>query len=294
MNPKVSICIPTYNGAKFIAEAMESAIHQSYENLEIIVSDDASKDCTLEIIEGYKAQTTIPICIYHHEPNGIGANWNHAIKHSKGDYIKFLFQDDVLEPDCVKEMVAAFQKNKQLGMVTSKREFIVVTESCNDKTESWIANYGDLQAGMQLKYDNGVGVINKSLFKLDSFLKSPLNMIGEPSVYMFKKDLIKEVGWFREDLKQILDYEFCYRVLKKQPIAIINKPLVKFRIHPLQATNVNRGNDIGDYAIYNKLIYTDYFWYVNSKTQKRLLKKYNKPVRMFIRIKNKIKSILYK
>ena len=61
MRQLVSICIPTYNGAAYILEAMDSAIIQTYPNLEIIVSDDASKDETLHIIEGYKAKTKIPI-----------------------------------------------------------------------------------------------------------------------------------------------------------------------------------------------------------------------------------------
>ena len=88
MNPLVSICIPTYNGAKFIAEAMDSAIKQTYSNLEIVVSDDDSKDETLSIIEAYKTKTSIPVSIYNHEPNGIGANWNNCLNKSKGDYVR--------------------------------------------------------------------------------------------------------------------------------------------------------------------------------------------------------------
>ena len=105
MIPLVSICIPTYNGAKFIKEAMDSAIAQTYANLEIIVSDDASKDGTLSIIESYKNKTLIPIHIYNHNPEGIGANWNHSVSKAQGDYIKFLFQDDILEPTCIERMM---------------------------------------------------------------------------------------------------------------------------------------------------------------------------------------------
>ena len=66
MNPLVSIRIQTYNGAKFIAEAMEPEIVQKYSNLEIVVSDDNSSDETSAIIEGYKTKTNIPIYIYKH------------------------------------------------------------------------------------------------------------------------------------------------------------------------------------------------------------------------------------
>lgn len=90
MSPLVSICIPTFNGAAFIEEAMESALSQTYSNLEIVVSDDHSSDETITKIESFRNQTKIPIFIYHHEPHGIGANWNYCVSKAHGDYIKFL------------------------------------------------------------------------------------------------------------------------------------------------------------------------------------------------------------
>ena len=72
---------------------MNSAISQTYPNLEIIVSDDASIDSTLEIVTSYRDKTEIPIHIYNHQPSSIGANWNNCIKKANGVYMKFLFQD---------------------------------------------------------------------------------------------------------------------------------------------------------------------------------------------------------
>ena len=66
-HPLVSICIPTYNGSAYIAEAMQSAIVQSYPHLEIVVSDDASTDATLAIIDTFRAKTSIPIHIHPHQ-----------------------------------------------------------------------------------------------------------------------------------------------------------------------------------------------------------------------------------
>lgn len=177
----VSICIPTYNGAKFIAEAMDSALCQTYEHLEIIVSDDASKDATLEIIEAYKAKTNIPISIYLHEPNGIGANWNHCIKQAKGKYIKFLFQDDVLLPNCIEKMVRVLENDYTVGLVASKRDFIVETPFVSGSTEKFIQEYNDLQKALQLPLKDGLRIIDKSLFKSNLFFKSPLNKVWRTS-----------------------------------------------------------------------------------------------------------------
>ncbi|GGG53138.1 glycosyltransferase family 2 protein [Bizionia arctica] len=285
--PLVSICIPTYNGAKFIAEAMQSAIDQDYLNIEIIVSDDASKDDTLKIIEGFKSQTSIPIKVYPHHPNGIGANWNHSIKKASGEYIKFLFQDDVLMPNCISSMIEVMENNPKLGMVASKREFIVDMDFLSDRIKKWIEKYSNLQKGLKFKTVNDIQIINHTLFRSKEFLQSPLNKIGEPCVVMFKKITLEKLGYYREDLKQILDYEFCYRLLKTQEIAIINEPLVKFRLHSNQATNVNRHSGTNDYETYDKILLKEYFWYLNNKTKIRLLRKEYKWVNDLFILKSK-------
>ena len=292
----VSICIPTYNGAQFITEAMESAIMQTYPNLEIIVSDDASIDNTLEIIESYKDKTHIPISIYHHDPKGIGANWNYCIKQAKGTYIKFLFQDDVLLPKCIEEMVNVLESESSIGLVASKRGFIVEPSFINNSTKHWIAIYKDLQNTLDLPDEDGIGYLNNSLFKSEEFFKSPLNKVGEPSTILFKKNMIDNIGWFREDLNQVLDYEFCYRILKKKRIAIINKKLVKFRLHSLQATVKNKGNEIygEDHKIYERIIYDDYFWHLSKKKKKIFLRKYNRIVNSFYNAIDKAKELIHK
>ncbi|AXP79278.1 Putative glycosyltransferase EpsE [Mariniflexile rhizosphaerae] len=296
MKPLVSICIPTYNGAQFIAEAMQSVIAQTYPNLEIIVSDDASIDNTLVIIQQLKQKTSIPINIYHHKPNGIGANWNNCIKNANGKYIKFLFQDDILNPICIEDMVQVLEANKSIALVASKRELIVETSYLNEETEKWIKGYGNLQEALQLPLKNGMRILDRQLFKSDLFLCSPLNKVGEPSVTLFRKDLLKKTGYFREDLKQILDYEFYYRILKKYEIAILEKELVKFRLHQQQATNLNKGNDSSDYIAYDRIIYKEYFKFLNKEKQIDYLKKYNPFVKKYylaVKLLLKIKRRLH-
>lgn len=288
----VSICIPTFNGEQFIVEAMESAIKQSYANLEIVVSDDASKDATLQLIEQFKEKTKIPIHIYHHLPNGIGANWNNCLKSAKGVYIKFLFQDDVLQPTCIEEMVQVLEQNKHIGLVASKREFMVEASHATEETNKWIQGFGDLQAALNLQMKNEMRILDKKLFKSDLFLENPKNKVGEPSVVLFKKKLVEKIGYFREDLKQNLDYEFYYRILKKQQIAVLEKKLVKFRLHQQQATNVNKGND-DDYVKYDKIIYKDYFWFLNTKKKMALLKRYNPIVKLYFQY-NSVPKIVRK
>ena len=287
--PLVSICIPTFNGAQFITEALDSAISQTYTNLEIIISDDASSDATLDIVESYKSKTTIPIHIYHHNPKGIGANWNHCIKKAHGTYIKFLFQDDILKPTCIADMVNVLEHNNALGLVACKREIIIDKSYLNDETEKWIEIYGDLQEHLNLPIVNGIQYLDKSIFKSNLYLSRPLNKIGEPTVILFRKEIVKDIGFYKEDLFQLLDIEFCNRVLKKYKIAILNKKLVGFRLHSNQATNSNSINVKKDLLKYNKLIYHDYFHLFNRSMQVKLLKKHNPLIKQLVKIKRSFK-----
>ena len=105
----VSIFVPLYNGAIFLQEALDSIKRQTYKNIEFIVSDYASKHESLIIIEKFKKGVSFSITIYHHEPSGIGANWNHCIKKANGNYIKYLFQDGLLNPIELKKRIAVFK-----------------------------------------------------------------------------------------------------------------------------------------------------------------------------------------
>jgi len=284
----VSICIPTYNGSKFISEAIDSALCQTYGNLEIIISDDASNDNTLAILDSYKHNVDVPVKIFYHKPNGIGANWNNCIRKAKGKYIKFLFQDDILMPTCIEEMVDVIESDNRVGLVASKRELIVEDSHFNEDTKEWIKKFGDLQVSLDLPLSNGINILDSSLFKSKEFLKDPRNKIGEPSAVLFRKEIVNKVGFFREDLKQVLDYEFYYRILKKNNIAILPKKLVKFRLHDQQATFINiKKNDILDYVKYERMIYEKYFWYISYNKKLELLKKHNHIIKLLLKIKKR-------
>lgn len=291
--PLVSVCIPIYNGAQFLQEALDSIKIQTYKNIEVIVSDDASSDNSLELVEKFKKEVDFPVFVYAHQPQGIGANWNNSVDKANGKYIKFLFQDDVLAPTCIEKMVAVLEQDSSIGLVASKREFLIEKEMKTPEIDKWLQIYGDLQEKLELTSQNNLIYIDKSLFARDDFKKSPLNKIGEPSVVMFEKSLYTKIGGFDTNLKQILDYVFCYRVLKYKKIAVIKECLVNFRIHGEQATNQNRSKKINDYELYNQILYKEFYPYLNKKLQQKLKNKYSFFWRNYQKIKKKIKNKLH-
>lgn len=284
MTPLVSICIPTYNGEVFIAEAMDSAILQTYTNLEIIISDDSSKDATVPIIESYISKTRIPIHIHYHKPEGIGANWNYCVQQAKGDYIKFLFQDDVLEPTCIKVMMALAIKNPKVGLVYCKRH--IITEGPPEKFNDFIINYSNLQIYWNsFEVTEGI-LLGKYYLKDRQLLNSPKNKIGEPTAVLLKKDCFETVGWFNTHLKQALDHEFWYRIMKFYSIGFVEDYLVSFRLHDKQASTINKNGTIPDKELLYKCYYTHLFWYLHPVNQFKLLKLYHPVFKVLLRIKH--------
>jgi glycosyltransferase involved in cell wall biosynthesis len=103
--PLVSVCIPVYNAEKYISEAIESILCQTYPNIEIIVTDDGSDDDTLAILEREFGNEGIVICTQ--QKKGAAAARNVAFRRSKGDFVKFLDADDLLSAKAIESQVRA-------------------------------------------------------------------------------------------------------------------------------------------------------------------------------------------
>ncbi|SHG30303.1 Glycosyl transferase family 2 [Flavobacterium fluvii] len=283
LNPLVSICIPTYNGEKYIEEALNSAIIQTYTNLEIIISDDASIDRTIEIINSYRNLSSIPFYIYHHIPDGIGSNWNNCVKKAKGKYIKFLFQDDVLLPTCVEQMVQLAVINDNVGMVYCKRKFIY--DKNDNFSIEWIKWCGNLHSSWK-SLSVREGIINgKECLKDEYLLYAPKNKFGEPTAVLINKKVFNKIGYFNENLKQTLDLEFWWRVLNCFDVGFIDKELVFFRLHRDQATQLNSNNQINELEKLSKFCYDKLFWRLHPKTRWNLFKSYGVLCKLYRKLK---------
>lgn len=271
--PLISICIPTYNGEKYLQEALDSVKRQTYKNIEVIISDDNSKDNTLQICERFKAEVDFPVFVLNHIPAGIGANWNNSIKNANGDYIKFLFQDDVLEDNCLEIMINILLTQK-LQIVICKRNIISNFRNLKESSD-WILNYGDLQKGINLIFRDFHLFKRECLNLIGEKYSLSYNFIGEPVTALFSKKIFNEVGEFSTELKQILDLEYWLRVLEKYPIGLINKKLIRFRIHDEQTSSLNSISAVNESEIIDEILLQKHFKFLNREQKKYLLyKKY--------------------
>jgi glycosyltransferase involved in cell wall biosynthesis len=261
--PLVSICIPTYNGEAFILEAIASALTQTYHAIEIIVSDDNSKDNTWQILKSLQKQISVNFSIYYHQNLGIAANCNFCIQQAQGQYIKFLFQDDILLPNCVQEMVELAETSEDIGLVFSAREIFFAT---GDETQvDLIAVYQDFQ-NIHQAWSNLQSVQwGQDLLKDPQLLCHPINKIGEPSTVLIRREVFNRVGGFDSNLNQLVDLEMWFRIMKYYQVGFINKSLSRFRLNRQQKTykNIRENTDI-DLNFYIKLYQNDDYQFLDA------------------------------
>lgn len=233
--PLISICIPTYNGENFIRKCIESCLVQSYSNFEIIVSDDLSTDNTFAIVKEYQLKDQRVKLNKNTSNLGLVGNWNAVLKLAQGEYVKWLFQDDWMEPTALEEFISAALKG--FDFVVSKRNFILDAGAPQKDVDYYskevvkLENYFDITL-------TGFYFTNKQIAKLSiNFIA--LNFIGEPSLTFFKRSLIENAGFCDEKFHQICDLEYNLRLASVAGVYVINKRLCSFAVHANSTTSKN-------------------------------------------------------
>ncbi len=228
--PKVTIAIPTYNRGKYLPEAVESALNQDYPELEVIVSDNASTDNTLEIIEKYKKNPRF--FFYRTEDNqGARGNWEKLLyKYSTGDWFMVLGSDDyLLDPAYVTKCMAIASEDKEIILCHGNLRFLYELEN---RQEDTVKNCPRITAGGWYFWDINKAVqvhIANALFKRDEAIKLNAlreDYVGGDAVLLGKLLLTGKVGFtpsvgvayrihgendtYKASLDRIFDHFQCY------------------------------------------------------------------------------------
>lgn len=141
MSDLVSIIVPVYNGEKYIKHCLESLLKQQYENIEILVIDDGSTDCSREIIEVF-SEIDSRIVLLSKDNTGVSSSRNLGMEHAKGKYIAFCDSDDVVHSAFIKTLVESIKSiNSDMSIVSFSKE-ISELESTNEESE--IMTFGDV------------------------------------------------------------------------------------------------------------------------------------------------------
>ncbi|MFH1950201.1 MAG: glycosyltransferase family 2 protein [Pseudomonadota bacterium] len=238
---KVTVAIPTYNGALYLEECLESAINQTFSDIEIVIVDDCSTDVTVDVVEKF-AKLDNRIKIFRNKTRlGLVENWNKSIQYSTGEWIKFLFQDDVLYESCIEKMLRAAGSTQTGGagsFVVGERNFVIEN---------------GVEDGLRQFYENSVVTLNdifrgKSHILPEEFSGAILergvgvNFVGEPTSVMIKREICFQYSFFNQNLVHLCDLEYWTRLGTNEGLVSVPERLSAFRVHNRSASAYNHAH----------------------------------------------------
>lgn len=269
----VSVCVPTYNGMGHLEEALASIESQDYPNLEVVFSDDGSTDGTVERIRQFAARSRFEIRLLCHEQTSLAGNWNNCVANAKGAYLKFLFQDDLMQPNCISKMMELAVRDPKVALVFSPRRIVFegvkddaspawkIAQSCAVLHAGW-SELRDIQDGADLLAD-------------PCLLQGVWNKIGEPSVVLLQRQALVDMGGFDPNLCQLIDLDMWYRLMTVAKVGFVDEPLSSFRIHDKQLSvgNANSGMASNDSMLFaRKVVNAPFFDILHPYSKKKFLK----------------------
>ncbi len=204
--PIVSVVIPCYNSARYLAETIESVLAQTYAPVEVIVVDDGSTDATPKIAQSYPVQ-------YVYQTNrGISAARNTGVAHSRGKYVQFLDHDDRLLPRAIEVGVKYLEQQPPCAMAVGEHRYIQA-----DGTE----------IGYSHKHAIGRGHYEELLEH---------NFIETPCSVLHRRSALDLSGLFDEKVQGAEDYELYLRTARQSPVIIHDVPVAEYRLHEANAS----------------------------------------------------------
>jgi glycosyltransferase involved in cell wall biosynthesis len=212
-NPLVSVIIPAYNAGKYLGEAIDSILSQTYNNIEVIIINDASKDDTLKIAEDYKRKDK-RIAVYNNKTNlGIGKNRALGIELAKGDYICWQDADDISLPNRVAKQAEYLDNHKDVGVVGGFIHF-----------------FGEKGDGVVRKYEETDIPLRGKIFRY--------NPVAQPAS-MTRADVYNKVGTYNSDYIVSEDLEMLFRIGTRYHFANIQEIVLEYRQSNSSLTRLN-------------------------------------------------------
>lgn len=212
--PRVSVCIPTYQGQDTIASAIDSVLAQTMRDFELIVVDDASTDDTRTIVASYADPRVRLVC----NPRRMGpaGNWNRCLQLARGRYFKLLPHDDLLRPQCLERQANRLDADpaEQLAFVSCARD-VIDAAGCTV---------------LQRRYPGQPSARVEASQVMRACVRHGTNLIGEPGAVLFRTELALRVGEFDAQQPYVIDLDYWSRLLQHGDAHFCPEPLVAFRV----------------------------------------------------------------
>jgi glycosyltransferase involved in cell wall biosynthesis len=199
--PLVSVIIPCYNSARYLAETIESVLAQTYPRVEVVLVDDGSTDATAQIAQDY------PVNYVYQTNRGISAARNTGFLHSQGKYVLFLDHDDRLLPRGVEAGVKLLEEHPECAIAVGEHKFIGA-----DGTE--------------------IGYSHKHAAGRDHYLRLlEHNFIETPCSALHRRSNLEVAGVFDESVQGAEDYELYLRIARQSALITHGAAVAEYRLH---------------------------------------------------------------
>lgn len=229
----VSVIIPAYNHQEYVQETIKSIINQTYQNIELIVIDDGSKDSTWQKIVELQDVCKKRFARVHFETKeneGTCKTLNKLVSLAKGKYIYLIASDDISKPDAIKEEIEFLERYPDYALVVGDSEFIDASgiKCYKDKNDSLVYDLNKARFktyAEQLSYKN-------SKFKETNFGKYETLYLGNyiPNGYLIRKSIFDSIGQFTPEAP-LEDWWLMLQISKYAKMKYINKILFSYRWH---------------------------------------------------------------
>lgn len=207
--PTVSVIIPAYNGARFLREAIDSALAQTWKDSEVVVVDDGSTDETPSIIAAYGSR----IRSLRRTNAGAAAALNAGIRATQGEWVAWLSQDDVWEPTKLARQMEVARADPAAGLIY---------------TDYWKID----EAGRVLSEYRAAPPATPRRRMLRLIADCYINANSA----LFRRSVLERVGLFEEGQRWAIDLDLYFRILPEAEIRHVPEPLLRYRVHPGQET----------------------------------------------------------
>ena len=218
MQPLITIMLPVYNGKPYLRAAVESVLNQCETNFEFLILDDNSTDGSREYLESLQDSR---LTLYKNDINkGLFYNLNFLIRQSNSVLLKLWAQDDIMYDNCLSTFINFHKQHPGIGFSYSGRTRIDENENINPiKT-----------------FDNTPSVISPELHARIAFYTG--SIAGNISNVCINKKALKEIGFFKENMKISADFDMWVRLAEKYETGFIKEPLIYLRDHDKQLSRV--------------------------------------------------------
>lgn len=269
---KVSIVIPVYNAEKYLKECIESALNQTYTNVEVIAVNDGSTDNSLIILKQYSGK----IKVISKSNGGTASALNLGIKEMTGDWFKWLSADDSLYPNAIQDLIDEAKKLDDMANCILYSNYDIIDSNGKIVRQFIEPNYN-----------------SKSLFELNTILLD--HYIGNATTSLIHKSAFERFGIFDENVGFAEDYELWLRfcVLHECRLHLVQKILGRYRIHNTQLTIKKM-----DKALKNA---NEIRKHILNQLDKEISKKYSISLKKFknknpivVRARHNIRDIMFK